>query len=229
MCGRAYSTYTDEEVYARYLNKKPPKSFEFRPNYNLSPTQDAPIVLVREGEKTIDLMRWGYIPPWEKEFKTKLSTINAKAETILESKLYKNAILKRRCVVPLSGFIEWKRDGEIKRPFCIYRNDKSIMSFAGIFGIWEGDGQARFSFSILTTEPNSFMKGIHDRMPVILDPKDEEAWLDPNFQDPKGILELTKPCASGLLEAYEVSTRINSPKNNSPEVLKPLTGEILAG
>ncbi|MBI3541771.1 MAG: SOS response-associated peptidase [Deltaproteobacteria bacterium] len=227
MCGRAYETYTDEELHARYLNEKAKRGNPLagqhgarKPNFNLAPTQDSPIVRVVDGERQLDLFRWQYVPPWEPEFKTKLSTINAKSETVFESRLYKSAIIKHRCIVPLSGFFEWKRDGDSKRPFAIHLKDEPIMSVAGIWSTWRGDGKSELhSFAILTTAANPFMEKIHDRMPVILAPKDEEAWLDPELQDVAKIKKLLKPCPEKWLVAHEVSTLVNSPRNNRAEVL----------
>ena len=128
MCGRAYSTYTDEELIFQYLNHRPLKLDPIKPNYNMSPTHNVPTLRITEGVREFDTMRWGLIPEWSPEFSTKLSTINAKSETIFESKLYKKAIVQRRCIVPVSGFFEWKREGTGKRPFKIYLKDSPIMS-----------------------------------------------------------------------------------------------------
>lgn len=224
MCGRAYSTYTDSEIAIRYLNKKRVEIPKFGPNYNLAPTQDALVLRNIEGEKAFDLFRWQFVPPYEPEFKTKLSTINAKSETIFESRLYKSAIVQRRCIVPLSGFIEWRAEGDApKRPFAIHLKDEPIMSMAGIWQAWHpGTPEERHSFSILTTEANSFMKKLHHRMPVILSPDDEDAWLDPKLQKQADIEKLLKPCPSKWLSAHEISTAVNSPRNNRPEVLEPV-------
>jgi len=224
MCGRAYETYTDEELALRYLSKRPIRLPDFKPNYNLAPTQLSPVVVTAEGARQLDLFTWGLIPPWEAEFKTKLSTINAKSETVFESRLYKGSILKHRLIVPLSGFIEWQRDGSKKRPFAIHHKDQAIMSVAGVWSTWQqGDFPARHSFSILTTAANPFMKEIHDRMPVILAPEDESPWLDPGLQDPVAIKKMLKPCPSAWLSAFEISPMVNSPRNNRPEVLLPFT------
>jgi putative SOS response-associated peptidase YedK len=228
MCGRAYSTYTEQELAIRYLNRKAPKIPAFKPNYNLAPTQKAPIVRVDEsGNRQIELYNWGLIPSWSPEFKTKFSTINAKSETVFESRMYKGPVLMQRCIVPLSGFIEWKAAGEgekaPKRPFKIWLKNEPILSMAGIWETWRaGTPEERHSFSILTTEANSFMKKLHHRMPVILALKDEEAWLDPEMQDEVDIAKLLKPYDSKKMDAAEISTAVNSPRNNMPEVLVPV-------
>jgi putative SOS response-associated peptidase YedK len=123
----------------------------------------------------------------------------------------------------LSGFFEWKKDGARKRPFKIFLQNNSIMSVAGIWDLWKpGTPEERGSFTILTTEANTFMRDIHDRMPVILDASgsaDLEEWLDPEIHEQDALQKLMKPCPSEWLAASEVSTLVNSPKNNSPEVL----------
>jgi putative SOS response-associated peptidase YedK len=229
MCGRAYSTYSAEELFFQYLNKKPLKLDSFKPNYNMSPTQDAWIVRQAEGSRDIGVMRWGLIPPWEKQFSTKLSTINAKSETAFESRLYKSSVTKRRCIVPVSGFFEWKKEGTTKRPFRIFLKESPIMSMAGIWSSWrpmvpkgEPVPEERHSFSIMTTAANDFMSKIHDRMPVILEEKLFEEWLDPEVQDPEQIGKLLKPCPPKWLDSVEVSTLVNSPRNNRAEVLEAL-------
>src|SRR5262249_35577336 len=162
------------------------------------------------------------IPLWEPTFKTKLTTINVKSETIFTSPLFKDLVVRQRCIVPISGFYEWKRDGNVKRPFKIQLKDDPIMSIAGIWDTWRpGPPQARSSFSILTTSANLVMKEIHDRMPVILSRKDEDEWLDPEVHEHERLQRLLKPFPSEPMISVEVSTLVNSAKNNSPELLDP--------
>lgn len=221
MCGRAYETYTEEELYFRYLNKKPLKSLALRPVYNLCPTQSSPVLRMVDGARQFDLMRWQLVPATEPAFTTKLSTINARSETVFSSPLYGNLVRRQRCIIPLSGFYEWKRDGDRKRPFRIFLCDEPIMSVAGIWDTWGvGTSEERQSFSILTTAPNNFMSEIHNRMPVILGRSDEDAWLDPENENKEKLRELLKPCPDSWLNAVEVSTLVNSPKNDTAEVLR---------
>lgn len=230
MCGRAYETYTDDELYIRYLNEKAKrKPLGTKPNYNLSPTQNSPVVLVRDGDKAISMFRWGLIPFWAKDIKSasKYSLINARGEEILEKRSYKDGFKKRRCIIPLSGFIEWKRVTEKnKTPFAIHLKDQPIMSVAGIWEHWKdpaGDAVVD-SFSMITTSANTFMEKIHNRMPVILEEEDEQRWLDPENTDTDDLVKLLKPCPSKWLYAYEISSAINSPKNNRKELLEPVSG-----
>src|SRR5262245_49296142 len=131
MCGRAYKTYSEEELYFQYLSKRSLHLFDFSPVYNLCPTQSTLVLRLVEGERQFEEMRWQLVPNFEPAFTTKLSTINAKSETAFESRLFGELITRQRCIVPLSGFFEWKADGQRKRPFKIRLQDNSIMSFAG--------------------------------------------------------------------------------------------------
>ena len=226
MCGRAYETYTEEELAFQYLNRRPLRLDGFRPNYNMAPTQISPVVLVRDDERAIEPFRWGLIPKWAKsiEAASEYSLINARGEEIDEKRSYKHAFHRRRCVVPLSGFYEWKWENARKRPFAIHLKDNPIMSVAGVWERWQPDGQAEpvQSFSIVTIRANDFMANIHDRMPVILDERDVELWLDPEIQDSDQLFPLLRPCPAEWLAAHEVSTSVNSPRHNGPDVLLPL-------
>lgn len=222
MCGRAYETYSDEELNIRYLNQRFPPIPDFLPTYNLCPTHSSPVLRLLDGERKFDSMQWQLIPDWEPTFKTKLSTINARSESVFGSRLFGELISRKRCIVPLSGFFEWKPDGKIKRPFRIFLKDEPIMSVAGLWETWHAGREGeRSSFTILTTKANSFMSGIHDRMPVILGRDEEDEWLDPEIHEQEPLTRMMKPCPSEWLTALEVSTLVNSPKNNSPEILVP--------
>ena len=223
MCGRAYSTVTEVELRDRYERKKPVKIPTFKPNYNISPTQNVLVLRDKTGAPYFDLLRWGLIPFWAHDIKIGYKMINARAETISEKPSFREAFKKRRCIIPLSGFIEWKREAGSKRPFAIHLKDEPIMSVAGIWESWQPeDAKEKLeTFSIITTAANTFMEKIHDRMPVILGRDQEEFWLDKDSA-PDDLQQLLKPCPSKWLEAYEIATLINSPRNNTPEVLKPV-------
>ena len=224
MCGRAYETYTDEEIYIAYRNRRPLR-FTIGPNYNLCPTQISPVLIVRDGEREVAPMRWGLVPAWAQDVKAadKYSLINAKGEEIEFKRSYQAALRARRCIVPVSGFFEWKREAKQKTPFAIHLSNDPIMSLAGIWELWRSKetGEEVTSFSIITTAANSFMESIHNRMPVILDRADEEAWLDPTNQNVADLKALLKPCNSEKLACFAVSNLVNSPRNNSPEVVAP--------
>jgi putative SOS response-associated peptidase YedK len=222
MCGRVYQTYTDEELYFQYLNKRPLSPIQFAPVYNLCPTQDSPVLLLTAGERQFEQMRWQLVPEWEPAFATKLSTINAKSETVFDSQLFGSLVVRQRCIVPISGFYEWKTEGQRKRPFKIQLQSNAIMSVAGIWDTWRpGTPDQRRSFSIMTTSSNRFMREIHDRMPVILGNSAVGDWLDPEIHERNDLQQLLKPCPDEWLYAVEISPLVNSPKNNTPDILQP--------
>ena len=223
MCGRAYETYTNGELAVRYIRGTLPAGIpQLEPIYNLCPTMNSPVLRVVNGERAFTMMYWQLIPYWEPAFKTRLSTINARSEGIFNSTTFKDIVVRRRCIVPLSGFFEWRRDGNVKRPFKIFLKDDPIMSVAGIWETWRGGTpDARLSFSIVTTAANGFMSPVHDRMPVILSRRDEDMWLDPEVHEPERLNPLLKPCPNEWLAMTEVSSLVNSAKNNSPELLEP--------
>ena len=224
MCGRAYETYSDEELYFRYLSKRPLAPLKLLPIYNLCPTQTSPVLRLVGRERQFDSMRWQLVPATEPTFSTKLSTINARSETVFKSHLYRDLIIRQRCIVPLSGFYEWKQDAGRRRPFKIHLRDEPIMSVAGIWDTWRpGSPDEQQSFSIMTTAANTLMREVHGRMPVILGRSDEEAWLDPEIHEQEVLEKFFKPCPSSWLTAVEVSPLVNSPKNNTPAVLEPVS------
>jgi putative SOS response-associated peptidase YedK len=229
MCGRAYSTYTDQELHDRYLNHLPVRIPRLEPNYNLSPTQLAPVLRrAPDGKAELCLLRWGLVPSWARDIKIGYSLINARSETVREKPSFRSAIKSRRCVLPLSGFIEWKREGEKKRPFRIFLAGNPIMSVAGIWEEWRSPvGELLETFSILTTSANRFMSPIHDRMPVILSPVGEARWLDRGNRTGEGFDDLFAPSPDEWLSACEISTAINSPRNNRKELLEPLAHEAV--
>ena len=222
MCGRAYALFTEADLAGRYLKGRPSTLGELTPTYNLAPTQLTPVVREVNGAHELARLRWGLVPSWAKELKIGASMINARAETIAEKPSFRVAFRQRRCIVPLTGFIEWQREGTRKRPFAIYRADRAILSVAGIWERWvDPAGVEVQTFAVITTGANGFMAPIHDRMPVILEPGDEDIWLSADT-DPAALHALLVPCAEGRLAAHEVSSVINSPRNNAPELLKPV-------
>jgi putative SOS response-associated peptidase YedK len=192
-------------------------------SYNIAPSQD--ILAVREdsesGQPEWAMLRWGLVPFWSKTAKTKSVLINARAEGIEQKPSFRGPIKHRRCIVPASGFYEWlrKSDGG-KQPYFIRPSDAGYFAFAGIWDHWQGeDGEIIESCAIITTEANSVLRDLHDRMPVILAADDVGAWLD-TAVGKNEILGLLKPCPGAILDAYPVATLVNSPRNNGPECVK---------
>ena len=167
------------------------------------------------------MMRWGLVPVWAKDEKIGSSLINARAETVDTKPSFRTAFKKRRCLVLANGFYEWNReDKKNKRPFFIRLKNCEPFAFAGLWESWGHDNLE--SFTIITTEANELVAQIHDRMPVMLHEKDEGTWLDPDLQAPVKLKTLLKPYPADLMEMYEVSTAVNSSKNDEHTFILPL-------
>ncbi len=207
-----------------------------RPNlparYNIAPTQDAPVVRLTPSGRQLALLRWGLIPSWAKDSKFKANTINARAETVSEKPTFRDAFKNCRCLVIADGFYEWKTEAGGKQPYLFARKDDRPMAFAGLWQRWEKGPESIESFTIIVTSANDVVSEIHDRMPVILDPKHFDAWLDVDSHSAGEVLPLLKPYPGNLMKRTAVSRRINSVANEGPEVLtsadpKPAQGLLL--
>jgi putative SOS response-associated peptidase YedK len=224
MCNRYSQTNPNlEEVLERFDARS--SLPELKPRYNISPTQDAPVV-VKEESRSLELFRWGLIPSWSKEMKTAYKMMNARAETLLGSRIFKRLLEKKRCLVIADGFYEWKKEGEDKIPMRIFLKSKKPFAFAGLWDRWKSPEEKEIrSFTIVTTGPNDFMAPIHHRMPVILKQDFEAAWLDPSLPVPEA-MEMLTPYPDAEMDAYVVSKMVNSPKNDRPEVILPADRDI---
>jgi putative SOS response-associated peptidase YedK len=216
MCGRYSFILEDEMIKERFGVTV--RSAIYKARYNCAPTQNL-AVISNENPGELSLYRWGLIPSWAKDPAIGNRMINAKSETILEKPSFKTPFKSRRCLVLADGFYEWKKE-PVKTPYRITRKDGSAFAMAGIWDKWTSpDGEIIHSFSILTTGPNSLMEKIHDRMPVILDPENEKKWISETGQEE--LIGLLKPCDPGMLIAFPVSSAVNSPRNDIPEILVP--------
>lgn len=212
MCGRYTITITDVADYF----KAEQGAFEFAPSYNIAPTQQAPIVLKREGERVMTPAKWGLLPSWVKDPKAfKASMFNARSESVAEKASFKGPLRHKRAIIPASGFYEWRREGSAKTPHYIQFADGEPIGFAGLYDIWNDE---ILSFTVLTTMPNELMATLHDRMPVILSPENYDRWLNPDVTQPEEIEDLLRPY-SGKMRAHAVSSAVNSPKNNTPDLI----------
>ena len=217
MCGRFTQAYTWREVYEFYNLNGIARNLQ--PNYNVAPTQMINVIgRDDKGYKMRD-MRWGLVPSWwKKPLKELPSTINARAETAAEKPMFRSAFKRSRCLIPASGFYEWKRDGGNKQPFFVAMADGTPMTMAGLWEIWQDpeSGEEVRSCTILTTDANGFMAEIHHRMPVILTPEEFEIWLK---GDAASVL---KACNDNLLTAHKVGAAVGNVRNNGPELLEPV-------
>lgn len=201
--------------------------------YNIAPTQPVSVVRLRaEGRKrSLDSLRWGLIPKWAKDASIGNRMINARAETAAEKPSFRSAFRRQRCLVPATGFYEWREEPSgggakpRKQPFLIQRQDERIFALAGLWESWEGAENAPVeSFTILTMAANEFMKPYHDRMPVLIGRDDYDVWLDPGIDDIKRLEPLLRPPGSGELTACPVSRYVNSPRSEGPACIEPAEG-----
>ena len=163
-------------------------------------------------------MKWGLVPPWAKDPAIGSQMINARAETVAEKPSFRHVIKYRRCIVPGSGFFDWKHEGKSKQPYYFRMKNGSPLGFAGIWEEWKApDGSLLDTFSILTTTANELVATVHDRMPVIFPPDEYGTWLNKHLTDPAELEPLYKPFPAALMDAYPVSDRVNTVRNNSPE------------
>jgi putative SOS response-associated peptidase YedK len=228
MCGRFTNSIPPKKIWERFGLKGKPSSI--LPRYNIAPTQEVPVIVSDENSKMISLemYRWGLIPFWAKEAKIGNRMINTRAETVAEKPSYRRPFLKQRCLIPADGFYEWQKvqKGKNKLPFFISLKNKEPFAFAGLWDQWKDEtGKPVFSFTILTTDSNDLLRSIHDRMPVILDPKNEPAWLDTEFRDSKTLKKMLTSYPSEKMQTYEVSSLVNIPTNDSPECTEPIPSE----
>lgn len=195
------------------------------PSYNVAPTDFQPIVrLDRDGQRELTVMRWGLVPYWAKNSKIGFSTINAKSETVTTSPTFREAMKRRRCLVPAEWFYEWQKiDGKAKQPYAISLRDDSLFAFAGLWERWrdKAKDQVIETYTILTVDPNELLEPIHDRMPVILAPKDYQRWLEPG--EPTHLpTDLLRPYPAEEMKAWKVGSAVGNVRNNAPELLAPI-------
>jgi putative SOS response-associated peptidase YedK len=220
MCGR-FVQHSHPEVYA--------SAFELdslsaaAPRYNLAPTQQVLVVRKADERRELVPLRWGLIPSWSKGPESGYSMINARAETVDTKPAYRTAFKHRRCLIPTEGFYEWKKKGRTKTPFLIRRKDGEPFGMAGLWERWHGkDDETIESCTIIVTEANALVRDLHDRMPVIVAPEDYAAWLDPQNTDAEGLRKMLPPADSAPWTLVEVSRKVNSPKNDSPDLIEPV-------
>jgi putative SOS response-associated peptidase YedK len=215
MCGRYVQTMPADAMRQLFRTTGVPPNLA--PSWNVAPTQSAPVVRRHPdtGERHLDLLRWGLLPRWVKDVKTARKPINARAETVATSPMFREAFAKRRCLVPADAFYEWKVEEGGKQPMAIAPATGEGMAFAGLWESWRGEGDEIVrTFAIITTDANETMRAVHDRMPVILAPDDWAVWLEGDDQAP-----LLRPAPNDLLRFWPVSKAVNSPRNNGPELL----------
>lgn len=223
MCGRFTLTVDAESLQTAFPWLDIQEGIQ--PRYNIAPSQ--PIAAIpNDGSKKLTYFTWGLIPSWAKDPKIGNRMINARSETAAEKPSFRAAFRRRRCLIPADGFYEWaKTPGEkVKTPYYIQTESREPFGFAGLWEIWHApDGSAIQSATILTTEPNAKIAPIHNRMPVILPPEHYDLWLNPNEVQPEKLNPILTPYPAEDTILYPVSRKVNSPANDTPECILPVT------
>ena len=223
MCGRYSLTVTLDELKEAFPDLKISLK-QYAPRYNIAPTQ--PIAIVRnEEERKLDLHKWGLIPSWSKDAKIASKLINARGETLAEKPSFRSAYKRRRCLVLADGFYEWVQVEGVKKkiPIYVHLKTKEPFAFAGLWETWMSpDGGEIPTATIITTQPNELVAKVHSRMPVILPRDVYDVWLEPGEKGPGELDHLLKPYPAGEMAQYPVSRLVNSPANDTPQVVKPV-------
>lgn len=222
MCGR-YTLFANyQDIIERFAIEAAINEEFYIPSYNIAPSNSV-LSIVNDGRvNRLGFLKWGLIPPWAKDEKSGYKLINARAETLMVKPSFREAYKKRRCLVIADSYYEWKRqDDNSKTPMRIKLKTNELFGMAGLWERWQTlNGNTIYSCSIITTQANELTKNIHERMPAILKPEDEKVWLDPAITETNQLNGLLKPLSDSLMEVYEVSNLVNSPLNNSPNLIK---------
>lgn len=221
MCGRFTLTVDPAELQDTFANFIFPS--KFAPRFNVAPSQPV-LAIPNDGANTADFFVWGLIPMWAKDPSIGSRLINARGETVAEKASFRGSFKYKRCLILADGFYEWKTNPgkKTKIPYFIHMQDRKPFAFAGLWDSWESaDGSSIKTCTIITTEPNDLMATIHNRMPVILHPRDYTNWLEASPQTPEKLIPLIKPFPPDTMSAYPVSTLVNKPGNDSPELVVP--------
>lgn len=217
MCGRYTLTVSADKLVEQF--KALMSEVGYSPRYNAAPSQRLPVITNQSPEE-INLYRWGLIPHWAKDISIGNKMINARAETITEKPSFRTAFKKQRCLVLADGYYEWKKNGSEKTPYRITLENEEPFAFAGIWESWKNENEEDIrSFTIITIEAIDFLAEIHDRMPVILPKDDRHKWLDNKLSQDEA-LSLLQPYQEKSFKAYQVSSLVNSPANDRPELIK---------
>jgi putative SOS response-associated peptidase YedK len=224
MCGRFTLTADPNQIRQAFPWLNVPDGLE--PRYNVAPSQPVAVV-PNDGQNRLTFFNWGLIPSWAKDPEIGNRMINARAETLQEKPAFRAAFRRRRCLIIADGFYEWQAQSgrKSKIPMYIKMQSGQPFAFAGLWENWASpDGSQILSCTIITTEPNSLLQEIHNRMPVILPQEGYSLWLDPGEPDPGRLAALLKPYSPAEMTAFPVSTLVNSPANESPDLVLPVAG-----
>lgn len=222
MCGR-YELHSPIEELVREFDavlRADPE--QVPPRYNVAPSLMVPVIRVRKGARELAALSWGLLPSWSKNAEGN-RPINARAETLFEKPTFRNAITRRRCLIPADGFYEWRRGPAGKQPWHIGMIDDKTFALGGIWEYWAAEGQDPvLSCAIIVTDANELVRKLHERMPLIIAREDWDRWLDPELTDPAEIQALLKPYPAEEMRAYPVSSRVNNVKNDDATLIEPV-------
>jgi putative SOS response-associated peptidase YedK len=225
MCGRVRLSSDVSEIKLVFSIPPHRPNPNFAPSWNAAPTDQLPIVRFdpKAGERSLDLARWGLVPFWAKDLNVGFANINSKAEGIENRPAFREAFQRRRCLVPVYNFYEWKKTGAGKQPYAVALADRGLMALAGLWENWRSPaGRWIRSFAVVTCPPNKLCAELHNRMPVVLGPERWPAWLGeepPNFRQLKAMLA---PYPSEEMTCWPVTTRVGNVKNNDPSLIEPI-------
>lgn len=224
MCGRYVLKATLEELQKTY-GAVPEGAFTVEPNYNVAPSHHMPVVLETDekDKRIIRLQRWGLVPFWADSLNTGYSMINARGESLNKKKSFQKPFKSQRCIVPASGFYEWKTTDSGKYPHFIQRKQSGLMHFAGLWETWEDpeNEETVHSYTIITTDANAPMEELHDRMPALLLPEEFDTWLNPSNHDTNSLQDLIRPWPDDDIEFFRVNDEVGNVRNNRPDLLEP--------
>jgi putative SOS response-associated peptidase YedK len=226
MCGR-FTQQRQASEFAEIFAAEP-LADELGPRFNVAPTDDALVVVQRDERRAITAYRWGLVPHWSENVKGGAKMINARAETVTASPAFRAAFERRRCVVPVDSFYEWKREGTVRQPYRIVRADGRPMALAGLWAGWHDPDVdvVRRTFTIVTTTPNAAIGDLHDRMPVILADGVWERWIAGGAEsDPAELLAMLQPSDDVELRIYPVNRYVNDVRRDGPELIEPLLAD----
>ena len=219
MCGRYLIISSPEAIRALFGYSEQPN---FPPRYNVAPTQPIPIVRLHEGKRQFALVRWGLIPAWVKDPKAYSLILQARSDSVIDKPSFRNAMKRRRCLIPADGFYEWNEAATPRRPYVVRPRHGGPVAFAGLWESWMGpNGEELETAAVITTDANKTLHPIHHRMPVVIPPEAFDFWLSPKV-DALTAAALLVPAPESLFEAYEISAAVNRVANDSAELLEPL-------
>ena len=226
MCGRFAQQRPASELAEIFAAE--PLADDLGPRFNVAPTDEALVIVQREDRRAVVAYRWGLIPHWSENAKVGSKMFNARAETLTSSPAFREALVRRRCLIPVDGFYEWKREGTVRQPYLIGRADGLSLTLAGLWAGWRDPATERVvrSFTIVTSAPNDQMIDLHDRMPVVLREEAWATWLDP-ATDRSELRALLEPTDDVTLDIRPVRRLVNDVRNDGPELIETLADGLV--